>query len=487
MKLKGGSFKTLNLDSKLYFSIPYKNPTPIQRKIIPDILGNQSVIGIARTGSGKTHAYLIPAVQKAIEGKKVLILVPTRDLCFQVMKFLTILTKDLKRIKSRVLLGNMSFEDSNCDILIGTLGKIRHTEFNTNIDFLVVDEMDKIFEDENQKTDFLEIESKLKPTRQNAYFSATLPDTFISLVSSFKVVKIDVTLSDTLQNYFFYVPYDLKVNALMLLLDKCSSKTIVFTTTKYSVEYLSRYLVDYNFRMIYSSMDPALRKRNMEDFINNKVHILLVTDLAARGLDIPFLDNVINYDISDEKVFLHRVGRVARNGRPGTQFSLVSSKDIPQYFKISETYFGEGLEFGGIPTDTLNSVKIPNLYGKDVAAELKHSMVKAEAKAESFRKKAELDQQLHLNSEVAKIKPHSYFSDTTDNEKEKFMDKIKWNKKTEEVVAVRKEQTNYKDQFFIPYNALNKITETVPRDDNKKRPTFLEDWNKKKKILFNKK
>jgi ATP-dependent RNA helicase DDX54/DBP10 len=479
----------MNLDRRLYFSIPHKNPTPIQRKAIPAILEHQNIIGIARTGSGKTLAYLIPVVQKVISGQKALIIVPTRDLVYQVANFLRTLTRDLK-VKTLLVHGEKEIAAGSYDIIIGTVGRLRYEEgLKLDVNILVVDEVDRIFEEDGMRNDFLAIEESLPLEHQTVYFSATLPDKMISLVSDFALIKVDVELSETLSHYFFYVPASLKESALLFLMSKIKAKTIIFTTTKYSVNIIATILQEYNVRAIYSSMDQELRQRNMQDFIQGVSQVLVVTDLAARGLDIPFLDVVINYDICDEKTFLHRVGRVARNGRLGTQYSLVSFRDVFAFFAIRNTYF-PSMEIGSIPYEYL--LKFDAFLKTLDLNDMRRMCDNANQKTLRFSKKINLEED--YKSEIQDIKTHTYFTkDEKVNARDVLLQGIR-SKSGQEKTVTKTEvcEDKYRDQFFIPYKCKSKglmaASMSVPKDEYEKRPRIAVEgeWQRRKKILFGK-
>ena len=490
MKIKGGSFRTMQLESKLYFAIPHNNPTPIQRKAIPAILENRNIIGIARTGSGKTLAYSIPLVQKvAANNMRALILVPTRDLVYQVASCLKMLARELK-IKIVLVHGGIDAKIDDYQIIVSTVGKLRHTvSSHLDVDILVIDEVDRIFEEDKMREDYLALEEKLKSERQTVYFSATLPERMISLVSDFSLVQVDVELSETLRHHFFYVPTELKEAALLFLMDSITTKTIIFAATRYSVEMVAKMLEGRNTRTVYSSMDQCFRRQNMEDFISGRSDILIVTDLAARGLDIPRLDVVINYDMCDEKVFLHRVGRVARNGRMGTQYSLVSFKDVFHFYSIRRSYFCD-MEIGTIPHEYLCEF---NEKLKKVDIEKERELVeKASKKVLKFRKTPEVD--VDCKKELENIKIHSFFRiDERSRVREKMLQELRAGRRTRDPEPKsRGAENRFRDTFFIPYTSraknLHSAALDVPRDEKQSdlQRNIKEIWKERKKLLFGK-
>ncbi|CAM1299691.1 DDX54 (predicted), partial [Pycnogonum litorale] len=350
---KSGGFQSMGLSRPVYRAIllkGYKVPTPIQRKCIPVVMDGQDVVAMARTGSGKTAAFLVPMferlkVHSAQSGARALILSPTRELALQTLKF----TKELGKfcgIKSIVILGGDSMEDqfeclhANPDIIIATPGRFLHVLVEmdlklNNIEYVVFDEADRLFE-----MGFLEqlreTLHRLPDNRQTVLFSATLPKSLIDFakagLNNPTLIRLDVDskLSSTLKLSFFMCRSDDKLAVLLHVLRslvKSDEMTVIFAATKHHVEYLKDVLLKAGISCtyIYSSLDHSARKINIAKFQTKQCNVLLVTDIAARGIDIPLLDNVINYNFpAKSKLFIHRVGRVARAGRNGHAYSLIS-------------------------------------------------------------------------------------------------------------------------------------------------------------------
>ncbi|TRY60170.1 hypothetical protein DNTS_009053 [Danionella cerebrum] len=313
----------------------YKVPTPIQRK---------DVVAMARTGSGKTASFLIPMFEKlkspkAQSGARALILSPSRELALQTHKFARELGK-FTRLKSALVLGGDSMDDQfaalheNPDIIIGTPGRLMHVIQQMNlklqaVEYVVFDEADRLFE-LGFAEQLQEIIRRLPDSRQTLLFSATLP----KLLVEFARAGLMEPLS------FFSVRLDDKPALLLHLLRnlvKPQEQTVIFVATKHHVEYLRELLAlqGVDCAYIYSALDQTARKINIGRFVLRKAMVLLVTDVAARGIDIPLLDNVINYNFpSKPKLFLHRVGRVARAGREGRAYSLVCPDELPYLYDL---------------------------------------------------------------------------------------------------------------------------------------------------------
>ncbi|KAG5946581.1 ATP-dependent RNA helicase dbp10 [Claviceps sorghi] len=402
---KGGGFQAMGLNANLLKAIARKGfsvPTPIQRKTIPLLLDRKDVVGMARTGSGKTGAFVIPMVEKlrahsARFGSRALILSPSRELAIQTLK----VVKEFARgtdLKAVLLVGGDSLEEqfsymaANPDIIIATPGRFLHLKVEMSLDlssiqYVVFDEADRLFE-MGFAAQLTEILHALPPSRQTLLFSATLPASLVEFARAGlqdpSLVRLDAEtkVSPDLESAFFSVKGAEKEGSLLHILhdvikvplgppeeptqegDKPSKKrkrgadsgagrptehsTIVFTATKHHVEYLANVLQRAGFAVshVYGSLDQTARRNQVEDFRRGKTNILVVTDVAARGIDIPILANVVNYDFpSQPKIFVHRVGRTARAGKRGWSYSLVRETDAP-YLLDLQLFLGRRLVLG---------------------------------------------------------------------------------------------------------------------------------------------
>ncbi|XP_021018956.1 ATP-dependent RNA helicase DDX54 [Mus caroli] len=357
-KKKSGGFQSMGLSYPVFKGIMkkgYKVPTPIQRKTIPMILDGKDVVAMARTGSGKTACFLLPMFERlkarsAQTGARALILSPTRELALQTMKF----TKELGKftgLKTALILGGDKMEDQfaalheNPDIIIATPGRLVHVAVEMNlklqsVEYVVFDEADRLFE-MGFAEQLQEIIGRLPGGHQTVLFSATLPKLLVEFARAGLTepvlirLDVDAKLNEQLKTSFLLVREDTKAAVLLYLLQNVvrpQDQTVVFVATKHHAEYLTELLTGQGVSCahIYSALDQTARKINLAKFTHNKCSTLIVTDLAARGLDIPLLDNVINYSFPAKgKLFLHRVGRVARAGRSGTAYSLVAPDEVP--------------------------------------------------------------------------------------------------------------------------------------------------------------
>ncbi|KAK7536037.1 P-loop containing nucleoside triphosphate hydrolase protein [Phyllosticta citribraziliensis] len=392
---KGGGFQAMGLNANLLKAITRKGfsvPTPIQRKTIPLLLEGQDVVGMARTGSGKTAAFVVPMIEKlkkhsAKVGARAIVMSPSRELALQTLK----VVKELGRgtdLRTILLVGGDSLEDqfssmaTNPDIIIATPGRFLHLKVEMDLDlssiqYIVFDEADRLFE-MGFATQLAEILHALPASRQTLLFSATLPKSLVEFARAGlqepKLVRLDAEskVSPDLESAYFMVKSAEKEGALIHILSdvikiplgeteatkksrekKSDSKskkrkresdapsatdsptehsTIIFAATKHHVEYLTQLLraSGYAVSHVYGSLDQTARKIQVNEFRAGLTNILVVTDVAARGIDMPMLANVINYDFpAQPKIFVHRVGRTARAGRKGWSYSLVSNSDLP--------------------------------------------------------------------------------------------------------------------------------------------------------------
>ncbi|KAI9787175.1 MAG: ATP-dependent RNA helicase dbp10 [Geoglossum umbratile] len=414
---KGGGFQAMGLGLELLKAITRKGfsvPTPIQRKTIPLALDGQDVVGMARTGSGKTAAFVIPMIEKlkthsAKVGARALIMSPSRELALQTLK----VVKELGRgtdLKCVLLVGGDSLEDqfgfmaANPDIVIATPGRFLHLKVEMSLDlssirFAVFDEADRLFE-MGFAAQLTEILHALPPSRQTLLFSATLPKSLVEFARAGlqepSLVRLDSEskISPDLESAFFAVKSSEKEGALLHILhdiikiptgppeviyktDEGSNdskkrkrrsenpnvkesptahSTIVFAATKHQVDYLASLLRLSGFAVSYAygALDQVARRNQVQDFRTGQTNILVVTDVAARGIDIPILANVVNYDFpSQPKIFVHRVGRTARAGQRGWSYSLVRDSDCP-YLLDLQLFLGRRLALGQDSSDKVN-------------------------------------------------------------------------------------------------------------------------------------
>jgi ATP-dependent RNA helicase DDX54/DBP10 len=396
-KKKGGGFQTFDLAPAVFKGVMkqgFRVPTPIQRKAIPELLAGHDVVAMARTGSGKTAAFLIPMLHRLLKhstgGPRGMVISPTRELAIQTHAVSQSLGQ-FSNLRAVLIVGGSSMESqfeklsSDPDIIVATPGRLVHHIAQMKLDLksvvnLVFDEADRLFE-----MGFLEqlqeIIRNVSDKRQTSLFSATMPTGLAEFtragLSHPTVIRLDAEskLSENLQMSFLTVTSGQKLGGLIFLLRdviKSDKQVIIFCCTRHHVEFVHTLLTHLAFKvtMVYGQLDAAARKINVGKFRAKKVNILLVTDVAARGLDIPLLDVVINFDFpSKPKLFIHRAGRVARAGRPGHAYSFV----VPQEMSyMVDLYLFLGLKLLNTPEPGVQSdVPVPyygSLPNADMAA-----------------------------------------------------------------------------------------------------------------------
>uniref|UniRef100_K3X9Z7 RNA helicase n=1 Tax=Globisporangium ultimum (strain ATCC 200006 / CBS 805.95 / DAOM BR144) TaxID=431595 RepID=K3X9Z7_GLOUD len=389
-----GGFQHLGLSPLVFrgvMAMGYKVPTPIQRKSLPIVLSGKDVVAMARTGSGKTAAFLIPMLEKLKEhsrkiGVRALILSPTRELAVQTMRFTKMLAKFMT-LKISLIVGGEGMEQqfeaiaANPDIIVATPGRLMHhlqeiPDFNLKVvEYVVFDEADRIFE-MGFAEQLQEILKNMPTSRQTLLFSATLPKALVQFaragLSEPELIRLDVEnkISENLKMTFFTVRSNDKAALFLYMVREFIPKdeqTIVFAATRHHVEFLHELLKANHIESscVYGDMDQASRKINIGKFRAKKTNLLIVTDVAARGIDIPLLNNVLNYSFpSTAKLFVHRVGRAARAGRSGTAFNFVDPDELPFMVDL-HLYIGRRLEDSspvGIQPYSLDTMQVSNIH-----------------------------------------------------------------------------------------------------------------------------
>ena len=323
----------------------YINPTPIQDVSIPFVLKGRDVVGIANTGTGKTAAFLIPLLDKILNNprEKVLVIVPTRELALQINQELMEFRGALK-IFSVCCVGGMGISNQiyglrrSHNFVIGTPGRLRDlvdrrvinlAEFRT----IVLDEADRML-DMGFVNDMRFIMGGMAPHRQTLLFSATITSELDKLIKEFLTnpEQISVKTGDTARNVdqdIVRVPNGAdKVDHLSNLLSKKEfSKVLIFGRTKHGVEKLCQTLVRQGFKAesIHGDKNQSRRQRALDAFRNNHSQILVATDVAARGLDIPNVTHVINFEIpATYEDYVHRIGRTGRGSQTGVALTFVN-------------------------------------------------------------------------------------------------------------------------------------------------------------------
>jgi len=341
------TFSDFPLNSQLLANIHakgYSTLTPVQDKAIPAILEGNDVIGMARTGTGKTAAFLIPLIQKVIVDKnqRVLIVAPTRELAFQIHTELRLLSRGMS-IKTAVLIGGASIWRQRQDLqydphfVIATPGRLKdfiESRFIRLSGFrnVVLDEADRMV-DIGFIKDIKYFISLLPKDRQSCFFSATISGSVGEILADFvkDPVRVSVRSDDSAstihQDVVRVLPNSTKINTLYeMLRTQAFEKVLVFGRTKHGVQKLSDELGKRGIRTgaIHGNKRQNQRQYVLGQFVRNEIQALLATDVASRGLDIPGVTHVINYDLPETlEDYIHRIGRTGRANKQGIALTFI--------------------------------------------------------------------------------------------------------------------------------------------------------------------
>jgi superfamily II DNA/RNA helicase len=371
------NFSELGLSQKVLSAVEasgYTTPTPIQAQAIPHVLNRRDVLGIAQTGTGKTAAFTLPMITMLEQGRararmpRTLILEPTRELAAQVEESFIKYGKNHK-LSIALLIGGVSFDDQDAklmrgvDVLIATPGRLldhfeRGRLLLTGVELLVIDEADRML-DMGFIPDIERI-CKLVPfTRQTLFFSATMPpeiqritNTFLSNPVQIEVAKPASTAASVTQKLVKTGSKDFEKRDVLRNLIRSAGHIqngIIFCNRKRDVATLHKSLVKHGFNAaaLHGDMDQRARMAALEAFRNGETTLLVASDVAARGLDIPAVSHVFNFDVPyHAEDYVHRIGRTGRAGRTGEAFTLVSSMDRKSLDAI-EKLIGQKIEWLG--------------------------------------------------------------------------------------------------------------------------------------------
>ncbi len=358
----------------------YTIPTPIQAQAIPAVLKGRDLLGIAQTGTGKTAAFMLPSIDRLREADKqipfkscrMLVLAPTRELAVQIADS----AKDygaLAGLKVQCIVGGTSVgKDRNklhrgTDILVATPGRlldlVDQKAFNlAGIEILVLDEADQMLD-----LGFIHALRKIRELapkdRQTLFFSATMPKAIKELVSGFcnNPVQVSVTPESTtaerIDQYLFMVQQDEKLSLLTMILQRRHQvpgefeRILIFTRTKHGADRVVKKLEQAGIpaNAIHGNKSQPQRQRALDEFRKARVPILIATDVAARGIDIPGVSHVINYELPNvPEQYVHRIGRTARAGREGIAIAFCA-EDERAYLKDIRKVTGAELERLALP------------------------------------------------------------------------------------------------------------------------------------------
>ena len=357
---------------KAISDLGFEEPSPIQASAIPVLLEGHDVVGQSQTGSGKTAAFAIPAIelcQAADRSVQVLILCPTRELATQVADEVHKLTAHKRGIHAVPIYGGASYErqffelKKGVQIVIGTPGRLmdhmdRGTLDLSNVKMVILDEADRML-DMGFREDIEKILRSTPAERQTVFFSATVSKQIRDLIErhsnspkSVKIEQRELTVP-TVEQWYYEVPQRMKFEALLRLVDFHGFKLgIIFCNTQRMVDELADDLIAQGFSAdrLHGGIAQAQRTRVMNKFKKAEFEFLVATDVAARGIDVDELELVVNYDLPyDAEDYVHRIGRTGRAGRKGMAVTFVSGRDIYK-LQFIERFTKTKIKRGTLPT-----------------------------------------------------------------------------------------------------------------------------------------
>jgi len=360
------NFSVLGLPERLLNSLKlmqFTTPTPIQSQTIPPALQGSDVLGSAQTGTGKTAAYGIPLVAHVLAQptNAALVLTPTRELAAQVLETIHLLLGKNSDIKTSLLIGGDSMVkqlrqlSSKPRIVVGTPGRINdHLERGTlhlsHTNFLVLDETDRML-DMGFSAQLQEIVRYLPKARQTLMFSATMAPEIVRIANTYLNDPVRIAIGSTTtpiaaitQEVVKTIEAD-KLGLLLELLENRQGTVIVFVKTKFGTERLALRLrkEGHEVDAIHGDLRQTKRDRVIKDFRAGKCRVLVATDVAARGLDIPHIECVVNYDLPQcPEDYIHRIGRTGRAGAQGHAMSMVTGQDSGKWRMIAKLMSNNG-------------------------------------------------------------------------------------------------------------------------------------------------
>ncbi|MFP4098909.1 MAG: DEAD/DEAH box helicase [Alphaproteobacteria bacterium] len=341
--------------SKSLAQMKYITPTQIQAQAIPYALEGHDVLGSAQTGTGKTAAFAIPLIERLLTNPRgsALVLTPTRELGNQVMNIMHQLSGSTSKIKTAFIIGGEPMGKqlrqlrARPRLIVGTPGRINdHLERGSmmlhDANFLVLDEMDRML-DMGFSVQLEKIFKYMPAQRQTLMFSATLPNNILKLAQKYlnnpKRVAIGQTnaVAKNIKQEILRIEQDKKYEELLLQLHDRNGSVLVFVKTKHGADKMAKRLRRDGFtsEALHGDLRQNKRDKVMQNFRIQNFRILIATDIAARGLDVPHIGHVVNFDLPQvAEDFIHRIGRTARAGAQGSVISFISNQDGRKWHAI---------------------------------------------------------------------------------------------------------------------------------------------------------
>ncbi|MBI2427364.1 MAG: DEAD/DEAH box helicase [Ignavibacteriales bacterium] len=409
--MKKVQFKELTFSQPLHQAIEemgFVEATQIQAETIPLLLEGKDVIGQAQTGTGKTAAFGIPLLDKIEEGDtslSSLILCPTRELAMQVANELKKIAKYKKHIHILPVYGGESIQyqikdlKRHVQVVVGTPGRVmdhmdRKTLSFENVKTIVLDEADEML-NMGFRDDIETILKTMPKERQTVLFSATMPKPIIELAKRYqhhpahvKVTKENLTAA-SIEQMFFEIGSTPKIKLISTLIAVHDIKlSIIFCNTKRKVDEVTKSLKSLGFRAdaIHGDLDQRQRNKVLGAFRGGETHILVATDVAARGIDVSDIDAVFNYDMPlDPEYYVHRIGRTGRAGKTGKAFSFVTGRNEFRLLKNIEHFASVRIERKAVPSDKeVRELNTKKLFAKIQAIVTNENITAFEEMVEQF-------------------------------------------------------------------------------------------------------
>ena len=471
---------TLNKSLK---SINFITPTPIQEKSIPIILDGNDILGSAQTGTGKTAAYAIPILDLLLKSKKssVLILIPTRELAKQVLDVVHSLLGFKGSISSISLIGGESMSKQLSQlkrrprIFVGTPGRIndhlRRGSLNFNdVKYLILDETDRML-DMGFEVQIKDILKHIKGEKQILMFSATIPKNIIKLSSKYLNNPVRVSVGDSnivaenITQEIIELKSDEKLLQVIDQINKRNGSILVFVKTKYGTEKLAKSLSKNKIKSfpLHGGLRQSKRNTVMKKFREMKFRVLIATDVAARGLDVPHIEHVINYDLPQlAEDFIHRIGRTARAGSKGIALTFITKGDFVKWKEI-QNILNPTNKNKSKKTSNKNSLNKKKINKTNNLDKKKRSSSK---KAFNKNKKYKKDQRLSYSSdkkEVEQTNNDSYKSKFRKKSKFKSNRNKKNNKNSQNISSFSNSTKDYKLSKKRKFSKNNKKSLNKPR------------------------